>query len=437
SNVYSVVIIHEDITQRKLAERELKLQKEKLDETLMRYQMATNGAKLGVWDWNITTDEVKFNEMWSKMLDYEPDEIEGDFKSWENMIHPDDKERVFEKLNEHLRGESPFYQSEHRLKTGDGYWKWIYDIGSIVEYGTDSKPVRAVGIHQDINARKRSEEVVNTHKAYFQQLFDRSPEAIVILDNEERIMRINESFKRIFGYESSEIEGANINEIILPPDKKKEAELISDKVKNGQVYTGESARQAKNGRLINVNIKGYPIIIDNEQSGIYEIYEDITDRKIEEDKIKYLSFHDQLTDLYNRRYFENELERLSSTRKTPLSIIIGDLDGLKTVNDNLGHKEGDKYIKKAAEVIRSVIRSDDIAARIGGDEFAIILPDTEENESREIVKRIRKLFQENCSEYPGISLGLGVKENPEQNINKVFKTADRNMYYNKREKKRT
>lgn len=411
--------------------------KDKLQKTLSRYKMAINGANLGLWDWNIKTGKTKYKDRWADMLGYEPKEIENDLTYWENLIHEDDKDRVFQKLENHLLGETGCYQSEHRLKTKDGSWKWIYDMGKVVEYDNEGNPARAVGIHQDIDDRKRTEKIITKHKAYFQQLFDKSPEAIALLDNDERIVKINDSFEEIFEYKSFEIKGKKINDLVVPDKKKKEAEKISKKIKSGHTYTAESIRKTKSGQEIYVNIKGYPITIENERLGIYIIYDDITDRKKEEKHIRYLSYHDQLTELYNRRYFESILERLNKTRKLPVSIIIGDIDDLKKVNDRLGHKEGDKYIKKTAQIINTVIRREDLAARIGGDEFAIILPDTDKDIAEKIIQRIL----DECKEENNInninlsiSLGYSVKTSYEQDINEVYKLADINMYENKEKK---
>jgi diguanylate cyclase (GGDEF)-like protein len=100
---------------------------------------------------------------------------------------------------------------------------------------------------------------------------------------------------------------------------------------------------------------------------------DITEQKNNEDALKYLSFHDQLTDLYNRRYFEEEMTRLDTERQLPLAVIVADLNGLELANDTYGHAVGDKLIIAAAETLKNTCRSEDVVARWGGDEFAILL----------------------------------------------------------------
>lgn len=163
-------------------------------------------------------------------------------------------------------------------------------------------------------------------------------------------------------------------------------------------------------------------------SGIYEVIK-IFER--DNEKIKYLSFHDSLTELYNRRYFENEMERLDSSRKIPISIIIIDLDGLKKINDNYGHKKGDLYIKEAGKIIDSATRKEDIVARIGGDEFAVILPDTDPETAASFCQRLNKECQssrDKLCEGLSFTAGWATKEDKNTSLDDVFIRADRNMY---------
>ena len=110
------------------------------------------------------------------------------------------------------------------------------------------------------------------------------------------------------------------------------------------------------------------------------------------EKIRYLSYHDVLTGLYNRRFYEEEFERIHTEQNLPISIIIGDINGLKLVNDAFGHAEGDKLLKMAATAIQGMCRKEDVAARWGGDEFIILLPRTTREEAEGIVQGIKELY---------------------------------------------
>jgi len=156
-------------------------------------------------------------------------------------------------------------------------------------------------------------------------------------------------------------------------------------------------------------------------------------------EVEYLSFHDEMTGLYNRRYFENELTRLSTSRRLPITLMVADMDRLKIINDNYGHKTGDQYIKGIAEVLKKSSRDEDIVARIGGDEFAIILPETGFEAADKIYQRIKfnlKKYnqQHELVEELKLSLGFAVKTKKEQNLDQIFKKADKIMYNNKSKK---
>ncbi len=290
----------------------------------------------------------------------------------------------------------------------------------------------------DIGERKMAERVNKRQNAYFQQLFDNSPEAIALLDNREHIIKINDSFEETFGYKQDEIEGRQINDIILPSDYEDEGIEITKRVSKGHTVESESVRKTKSGEEIFVSIKGYPITYNGKQLGVYAIYNDITVRKKEENKIKYLSFHDQLTDLYNRRFFDEERDRLDNSRELPISIIVADMDDLKGINDNYGHKKGDEYLKIIAEIIESSVREADIVARIGGDEFAILLPNANKKIAEEIENRILVKCKERSKKLKediSISTGSATKNKFVESLEEVFKIADKKMYENKESKK--
>jgi diguanylate cyclase (GGDEF)-like protein len=153
-------------------------------------------------------------------------------------------------------------------------------------------------------------------------------------------------------------------------------------------------------------------------------------------EVQYLSFHDEMTGLYNRRYFENELDRLSASRQLPITIFMADIDKLKEINDNYGHKKGDVYIKDAAKILQNSTRDDDVVARIGGDEFAIILVksgfETAKSLSERIKYNIKEYNQKNkFFERLNISTGFAIKTKINENIDDIFRQADEIMYNNK------
>ncbi len=159
------------------------------------------------------------------------------------------------------------------------------------------------------------------------------------------------------------------------------------------------------------------------------------ERKSSEEKIKHLSFHDALTGLYNRAYFEEELERYNFPRYYPLSVVTLDINGLKVINDTFGHSEGDRLLQHFSQILASISRQGDILARIGGDEFAILLPYTTSEDAHSFCERIKKACKQDKIEpiylRPNISLGHTTQEGEYKDMNSLLKEADRNMYQDK------
>jgi len=164
--------------------------------------------------------------------------------------------------------------------------------------------------------------------------------------------------------------------------------------------------------------------------GVVMVFRDFTEEKRKKDEIEYLSYHDQLTGVYNRRYYEEELKYMNKKENLPLAVIMGDVNGLKLTNDAFGHAVGDKLLQAAANVLRLTCRESDIVARVGGDEFIILLPRTGDLETDKIVNRIRKAIStvEVDSVMLSISFGWDVKVDMDESMGDVLKKAEDNMY---------
>ena len=187
----------------------------------------------------------------------------------------------------------------------------------------------------------------------------------------------------------------------------------------------------KDGHIFEFNTE--PQRISGEVVGRVWSFRDITERKLDENRICYLSFHDVLTGLYNRRYFEDELVRMDTARQLPISIISGDVNGLKLTNDVFGHERGDELIRTAAKSIQDCCRAEDVVVRYGGDEFVGFLPKCDEATALEIVDRIQAQCRDKTIAGIPLSLALGVatKNEPTEDINSVVNLAETRMYKNK------
>lgn len=160
---------------------------------------------------------------------------------------------------------------------------------------------------------------------------------------------------------------------------------------------------------------------------------DIDQRKKWEEEVRYLSFHDKLTGLSNRVFFEKELENVCTAGPMPYALILGDLNGLKLTNDAFGHHEGDKLLTAMAGVLKECCRSGDIIARWGGDEFAIILKSADDLATKKVCNRIREACNaiNSCAVKPSIALGYAVWNKAERDKNRLIKEAEERMYRNK------
>jgi len=157
---------------------------------------------------------------------------------------------------------------------------------------------------------------------------------------------------------------------------------------------------------------------------------DITEKMNAEKEIRYLAYHDKLTGLYNRGFFEEEVQRIDVERSLPISIIIADLNGLKLTNDVFGHQAGDRLLRNFSDILKKVCRREDIVARWGGDEFTILLPETDNETAGRICERIQKECNE-CVKEPivlSISIGYSTKNNANESLSDVLKTSENMMY---------
>jgi len=423
------LVLIDNITDRVNKSRILKGTKERLE-------LIIDATNTGIFDINFRNGNVIVNDNIHQLTGYDKYEIDRYIGFWLDRVHKDDKEKVVNELYEHLNGNKQYFNIEHRIKTKDNGIRWFKLNGNLIESNNEGEPLRVVGILQDIDDQKKLHLKLKEQKAHYEQLFENSIEGIALLDNESRVIRINQKFQKIFGYEQVEIVGKKLDELITPSNIIKQGKRYNKMVKNNQEVKQEVVRQRKDGTKIHVSLHGFSVQLSNGSTGIYAVYNDITKRKQIEERIKYLSYNDELTDLYNRRFFDAELEKMNKSRRLPVSIVIGDLDGLKAVNDNYGHTEGDKYLKYMAGVLKNVVRDEDVVARIGGDEFGIILPTTNKKAAQEVCNRIKNKCREVTKNKDldialKISLGHHTVHNKKDSLFECLNQADHEMYKNK------
>lgn len=264
-------------------------------------------------------------------------------------------------------------------------------------------------------------------------------DGIISTDENGNITFMNSSAEKIIGFQEIESIGKPFEQVFRVVNGFTE-ELLNDTIKNvfstGKITELDSNTVliSKSGKNIPVESSIAPIKINNGSIvGVILVFRNVAEKRKRQGKIEYLSYHDQLTGLYNRRFFQEEQERLDVQDNYPLSLIMADVNGLKLTNDAFGHLAGDELLQKASETMRRECRADDVVARIGGDEFVILLPRIKSDEAQSLVRRIKKAIsmQKVGPINISISFGFATKDRSYQTMDEIFKKAEDNMYKEK------
>jgi len=264
-------------------------------------------------------------------------------------------------------------------------------------------------------------------------------DAVMVIGLDEKIELINEVCAEMTGWTEVEAQGQHYKEVFRLSHENSEYDIVdpvAGVLKSGVDHelSSHTVLTSKDGKIYLLEDSAAPIKnAQNQMIGVVLVFRDATQKQKQKRLIEYLSFHDVLTELYNRRFFEEEMKRLDTPRNFPLTIIMGDLNGLKLTNDAFGHHEGDELLKQTADLFRKYLRFEDIAARWGGDEFAILMPQTTSENAEKIVQRITKGAKEIDRDKGILSIAFGWETKTEisEDLVEVFKRAEEYMYRNK------
>jgi diguanylate cyclase (GGDEF)-like protein/PAS domain S-box-containing protein len=409
-----------------------------------RLELALEAAGLDLWENDLLTGEVicKSDKIFIE-LGYSEEDIASSMDSIFTIVHPDDIPRIKNAITDHLTGVTPQYRSEFRVRAKNGPWVWYANYGKIMDRAENNWGQRFIGVTFNIDDRKRQEELLAEREMEWRTLVENSPNTIVRYDRECRRIYVNPALcamceggkSLLLGKKPSEYPGGE--------------NLTIYETKIRQVFeTGENIEFELNSTGKNCKAFCSHIRLTAERNlhgeivSVMGVGHDITELNSQRLKIREIAFYDPLTNLPNRRLLIDRLQLalISSERSGMQSaLIIIDLDNFKTLNDTLGHDHGDLLLQQVAQRLTACVRQEDTVARMGGDEFVIILENLSEK-PQEAAFQVEALGEKilailnqpyqlvNHSRHSTPSIGVVIFGGNSISIEELMKRADIAMY---------
>ena len=441
--IIGVSCVMRNITEERLSEMKRLRKEEELD---LFFEHSINGFLFMLLDepieWNDTVDK-------EKVLDYV---FEHQRLTKVNQAYLDQYGYTFDEVI----GETPAQSFAHDLAQGREAWKKMFDQGQlqvmtqelkkdgskmwvkgnyICLYDDQGRIIGHFGTQNDVTIEQNAQYLLKSNEELFRAIFEQAEIGISYGPIDERYGKMNRKYSEIVGYTPDELNHLTFAQITHPEDLSLDYENMRKMLaKEIDSYSIDKRFIRKDGSIVWTHLTASMIYHELEKkSFILAILQDISEKKRAEEEMLYLNFHDHLTGLYNRRFYEEELRRLDIQRNLPITLVMIDANGLKLMNDAFGHEVGDQSLKKIAEALKRVCRQDEIIARIGGDEFVILLPKTKKQDADEIVRRIHLSVSMEKVEniLLSVSIGSSTKSDSETTMRDVFKTAEDAMYRQK------
>ncbi|GEM_PF-1314824 len=407
-----------------------------------RYREIVENIQEGYYEVDLANGVVYFNNSFCSLLGYSRQEL-LDIDPRKICMDMDQVENICGSVL--LKGERE--KQVLKLRRKDGRMLFVELILSPLQDSVGN--IRGLkGLLKDITDKKEAEARLASSEWRFSLVADFFPGVIYLLQNKPRfpVLYVNDAVESLLGYAVQDfLDGKLCWLDLLHPE---DLELFNQKVlsflekEGGEHFEIDVRLKDRQGNWVWTKQAGQAVLDHNNELEFIEGFLlDITGQKKTEDRLSYLNSHDELTGLFNRSYFENKLQLLEQERCFPVSVITCDIDGLKEVNDTLGHEKGDEILISISEILRKVLRSEDIVARIGGDEIGVILPGANKRECGEICRRILSGVKDFNQQFPqkkfSISLGMGTSENDDSSLLEIYRQADNNMYKDKLSQKKS
>ena len=375
--------LEREVEQRRRAERELCRARDalqarveagsaQLSHTEARLALALEASELGLWDWNLLTDEVHHSHL-EEIFGLTQAAVKSVRNDLRPRLHPDDLPLLRRALVEHLKGRTDGYRIEYRVRHADGHWVWVEDRGRAMERDALGQVTRMVGTRCDISARKLREE----EQRLAATVFEAASEGIIILDPNYRLLALNEAFTRLTGYRREELLGRNVSRLMGSAETLRRYQAIRTELECQGTWQGELIETRKNGEL-------YPqwlqlnVVRDGrgQVTHVVGFFADLTARRDAEERLRYLSHYDELTGLANRTLFKERLHEASQRARQEgrtAALLLIDLDRFKLLNDSLGHEVADQLLRQMSRRMTQTVPEADTIARLSGNEFAVLI----------------------------------------------------------------
>ncbi len=409
-----------------------------LQQNAERLQLATGASGVGVWDYGLVTSELVWDDAMYTLYGIDKSAVSNLYEAWHNSVLPEDYPSAAAALQATVKQGVP-YMPRFRIRRGDGALRYIQERAKVY-FDAAGKPVRMVGTNEDITERQQQEAALQESEARFHSSFDAAAIGMALISLEGRFMQANGALCRIVGYAQAELQQKTFQDITYPDDLDTDLALLREMMAGTRdSYQMEKRYLHKDGRVLWI-LLSRSAVRDATGKVLYFIaqIQDFTERRALLDKLDLQANQDYLTGLSNRRHFleqgGTELARAQRYGEA-LSMFMLDIDCFKNINDTHGHKAGDIVLQKLGNVLRETLRTVDIIGRIGGEEFAILLPETDLQKAAEVAERLREdvastnvVLEAGLPLHFTISIGVATLNEKSINLDTLFTLADQALY---------